>query len=163
MSSSTEPIDPLAWICAERQVVSTFAATNAQAESDLSGSVAAFLTDIQAEQAAEAQFTDDLAAITLAVNPAVISQTLQDLSTSSAAVDTAFSTLQTAILMNNQAASNLVQQIAIVSPVAQQVAQNQSALDGKIASYQSALRTFRTFGSNKAAATTAAPPPPATA
>ena len=153
-------IDPLSWISAERQVVSAFAASTAQAADDLSGTIADFAKEISAELASEAQFTNDLASLVNVVNPAAIAQTVQDLSSSDSAIDTAFSQLQTTILQNNSAAGVLTQQIAAASDGVQQIDQKRTALQGKIANYKSVLSTFRVF-SGGGATTPAAPASPA--
>jgi chromosome segregation ATPase len=154
-------IDPLSWISAERQVVSAFAASTAQAADDLSGTIADFAKEINAELASEAQFTNDLASLINVVNPAAIAQAVQDLSSSDSAIDTAFSQLHTTILQNNQAAGALTQQIAAASDGVQQIDRKRTALQGKIANYKSVLSTFRVFsgGATTVPSSAASPAP----
>ena len=148
-AADTEIIDPLSWISAERQLVTTFVTTSTQAADDLAGSIADFQNEIKAEADAETQFTNELASLSAAVNPASIAQTLQDLSSSDSAITASFSQLQSSILQNNQAATSLAQKVASVSDSVQQIEQTRTTLQGKIASYRGVLGTFRTFGKNK--------------
>ena len=143
---TTDVIDPLTWISAERQIVTTFAATTAQAAETLGGALADLQNDIAAENDAEAQFTNALASLSASVNPASIAQTLQDLSSSDAAITASFGQLQSTILQNNQAAASLANTVASVADSVSQIGVVQSTLQGKIASYRSVLGTFRTFG-----------------
>ena len=153
---ATTPVDPLSWISSERQIVADSLAAAAQLEADLSSSVAELISQIQAEQASEAQFTNDLATLTASVSSAAIAQTIQDLTTTSANVDSAFSQLQTVVQQNNQAAGNVVQQINAVAPYVQQINAGRAALDARIANYKNVISTFR----NYQAAAPAAPVPP---
>ena len=81
---------------------------------------------------------------------------IQDLTTTSANVDSAFSQLQTVVQQNNQAAGNVVQQINAVAPSVQQINAGRAALDARIANYKNVISTFR----NYQAAAPAAPVPP---
>ena len=161
-SDSTNTIDPLGWISAERQVVNNFAAANAQAVSDLNGVIAEFQQEIQAETQAEVQFTNDLASLMGVVSPVSITQTLQDLSTADTSIDAAFAQLQSKILQNNQAAVNLASQVSAQSPIIQQIGQSRAAVQSKIAGYKSVIGTFRSFGAGSVAAASVQQPPIAT-
>ena len=155
----TTIVDPLSWISAERQVVTDFAASSAQAQSDLSGTVADFLASIQDQQSSEAQFTDGLASLTGAVNPVSVAQALQDLTSTDAAIDAAFAQLQATILQNNASAASLAQQVATVAPQVQQVNQSRSAIQAKIASYSGVINTFRKYSAAAIPVSAAIPAP----
>jgi len=152
MTQPNNQIDPLSWISAERKVVNSFVAINAQAVSDLGDSIATFQIAIDAEAQSEAQFTNDLASLTGAVNPATLLQTIQDLTTADTSIDAKFTQLQTTILQNNQSATNLASHVSAQAPSIQQISDTRNAMQSKIANYQSILNTFRTFGGNITAA-----------
>ena len=153
-SDSTTTMDPLGWISTERHVVNSFAAANAQAVSELSGVIAEFQQEIQAETQAEIQFTNDLASLMGVVSPVSITQTLQDLSAADSSIDAAFAQLQSKILQNNKAAADLASQVSAQSPIIQQIGQSRSAMQSKIAGYKSVIGTFRTFAATKASTST---------
>lgn len=142
-NTSSSIIDPDSWVSAERQIVNDYAATDAQAVSDLSGIISSFQQQLQTETAYESTFAQNIASIAAVITPDAINKTLTTLTTTSASMDTAFQTLQSAILANNQAASDLAAQIQQQAPSIQQISDTRSAISNNITNYQSIISSFR--------------------
>lgn len=143
-------IDPTEWKKSERATITNFAASLSNAQADLSGNVAQFEKDAIALIASEESFANDIVSIAASIDKPSIDQTLRSLRNTSSNVDALFAQLNTMILGNNEAASDLVTSIALAGDQIDTIYNLQSALDANVSNYSYVLSSFRSFTSSSA-------------
>lgn len=139
------PIDPLAWIGAERNLLTSFTDTQTSAATELDTSIADFQVKIDDCSKAEAQFTSDLATIAGSLNSNAIQHTLAELVDADAKIVAKFEQLENHILQNNQSAKILADTLSQSRNTIQQVTASRTAISGKIDKYNRVINAFRSY------------------